>query len=53
MIKQSSPGTIVRLARVSQVFASRACRKSVMIGTALDKEQMTRVCIFVFFLFSS
>lgn len=38
------PGKMVRLSRVSQMFASRACRKSVMVGQALNKEQMYRVC---------
>jgi DNA mismatch repair protein PMS2 len=37
------PGKMVRLSRVSQMFASRACRKSVMIGQALNKEQMARI----------
>ncbi|KAL6047021.1 Mismatch repair endonuclease pms2 [Balamuthia mandrillaris] len=40
---EDSPGTMCRLSRVSAMFASRACRKSIMIGTALTKEQMRRV----------
>ena len=27
------------------MFASRACRKSIMIGTALNKAEMKKVCI--------
>lgn len=34
---------IVRLSRVNKMFASRACRKSVMVGTALDKNQQRKV----------
>jgi len=35
-----SPGTMCRPSRVRSMFASRACRKSVMVGTALNKRQM-------------
>ena len=43
MIRESPAGMVVRLARVSQVFASRACRKSVMIGDKLSKEKMQQI----------
>eukprot|EP01127_Copromyxa_protea_P010246 TRINITY_DN2483_c3_g1_i1.p1 TRINITY_DN2483_c3_g1~~TRINITY_DN2483_c3_g1_i1.p1 ORF type:complete len:308 (-),score=69.60 TRINITY_DN2483_c3_g1_i1:42-965(-) len=43
MIRESPEGMVVRLARVSQVFASRACRKSVMIGDKLNKEKMQQI----------
>lgn len=32
-----------RPSRVRQMFASRACRKSIMIGTALKKSEMKKV----------
>lgn len=38
-----SPGVFCRPSRVHKMFASRACRKSIMIGTALNKQQMKRV----------
>jgi DNA mismatch repair protein PMS2 len=34
------PHTMVRPSRVRAMFASRACRKSIMIGTALTMAQM-------------
>jgi DNA mismatch repair protein PMS2 len=34
---------MARLPRVSKMFASRACRSAIMIGTALDKRTMRRV----------
>ena len=34
---------VLRPPRVRAMFASRACRKSVMIGTALQKPQMTKI----------
>ncbi len=45
MIEQlkDQPGKMVRLSRVSAMFASRACRKSVMVGTPLNKDQMKKV----------
>ena len=45
MIEQlkEQPGKMVRLSRVSSMFASRACRKSVMVGTPLNKDQMKKV----------
>ena len=39
----SRPGAMVRPTRLRGMFASRACRKAVMIGTALDKPQMRRL----------
>uniref|UniRef100_A0A8C3YHR1 Mismatch repair endonuclease PMS2 n=1 Tax=Catagonus wagneri TaxID=51154 RepID=A0A8C3YHR1_9CETA len=38
-----SPGVMCRPSRVRQMFASRACRKSVMIGTALNTSEMRRL----------
>ncbi|KAG8513675.1 Mismatch repair endonuclease PMS2, partial [Galemys pyrenaicus] len=38
-----SPGVMCRPSRVRQMFASRACRKSVMIGTALNMNEMKKL----------
>eukprot|EP00062_Callorhinchus_milii_P008972 gi/632952705/ref/XP_007891996.1/ PREDICTED: mismatch repair endonuclease PMS2 [Callorhinchus milii] len=38
-----SPGLMCRPSRVRQMFASRACRKSVMIGTALQMSEMKKL----------
>uniref|UniRef100_A0A7N6AWD4 Mismatch repair endonuclease PMS2 n=1 Tax=Anabas testudineus TaxID=64144 RepID=A0A7N6AWD4_ANATE len=38
-----SPGVMCRPSRVRQMFASRACRKSVMIGTALSVNEMKKL----------
>uniref|UniRef100_A0ACB8FL17 Mismatch repair endonuclease pms2 n=1 Tax=Sphaerodactylus townsendi TaxID=933632 RepID=A0ACB8FL17_9SAUR len=38
-----SPGVMCRPSRVRQMFASRACRKSVMIGTALNVKEMKKL----------
>ncbi|KAG9476896.1 mismatch repair endonuclease PMS2 [Eleutherodactylus coqui] len=38
-----SPGVMCRPSRVRQMFASRACRKSVMIGTALNTHEMKKL----------
>ena len=35
-----SPGVMCRPSRVHKMFASRACRKSVMVGTALNMQKM-------------
>ncbi|XP_065834905.1 mismatch repair endonuclease PMS2-like isoform X2 [Oscarella lobularis] len=35
--------TVRRPSRIRDMFASRACRSSVMIGTALDKRKMTTI----------
>lgn len=40
---QDSPHTMCRPSRVRAMFASRACRKSVMIGTALNKSTMRQL----------
>nr|XP_008162803.1 mismatch repair endonuclease PMS2 isoform X2 [Chrysemys picta bellii]XP_042716026.1 mismatch repair endonuclease PMS2 isoform X2 [Chrysemys picta bellii] len=37
------PGVMCRPSRVRQMFASRACRKSVMIGTALTVNEMKKL----------
>ncbi|XP_038619871.1 mismatch repair endonuclease PMS2 [Tachyglossus aculeatus] len=37
------PGVMCRPSRVRQMFASRACRKSVMIGTALNTVEMKKL----------
>ncbi|XP_071976594.1 mismatch repair endonuclease PMS2 [Engystomops pustulosus] len=37
------PGVMCRPSRVRQMFASRACRKSVMIGTALTTHEMKKL----------
>nr|XP_033819538.1 mismatch repair endonuclease PMS2 [Geotrypetes seraphini] len=37
------PGVMCRPSRVRQMFASRACRKSVMIGTALNAYEMKKL----------
>ncbi|XP_063790546.1 mismatch repair endonuclease PMS2 isoform X2 [Pseudophryne corroboree] len=38
-----SPGVMCRPSRVKQMFASRSCRKSVMIGTALKTHEMKKL----------
>uniref|UniRef100_A0A1A7X7L3 Mismatch repair endonuclease PMS2 n=1 Tax=Iconisemion striatum TaxID=60296 RepID=A0A1A7X7L3_9TELE len=40
-----SPGVMCRPSRVRQMFASRACRKSVMIGTALNVGEMKKLVV--------
>ncbi|XP_020655264.3 mismatch repair endonuclease PMS2 [Pogona vitticeps] len=37
------PGVMCRPSRVRQMFASRACRKSVMVGTALNRNEMKKL----------
>ncbi|CAG8767961.1 4361_t:CDS:2, partial [Funneliformis caledonium] len=37
------PGEMVRCSHVRNMFASRACRKSVMIGDALNRQQMQKI----------
>lgn len=39
----SNGGTIIRLPKVVAMFASRACRSSVMIGDALSHNQMEKI----------
>ncbi|XP_076448637.1 mismatch repair endonuclease PMS2-like [Babylonia areolata] len=38
-----SPGVMCRPSRVRMMFASRACRKSIMIGTHLNKPEMKKL----------
>jgi DNA mismatch repair protein PMS2 len=38
-----NPGHMVRLPKVRPMFASRACRMSIMIGRALKRAQMVKV----------
>ncbi|XP_077980767.1 mismatch repair endonuclease PMS2-like [Glandiceps talaboti] len=38
-----APGITCRPSRVRQMFASRACRSSIMIGTALNTEEMKKL----------
>ena len=40
----SIQGEVVRPSAVRKMFAARACRSSVMIGTALNKAEMVKVC---------
>lgn len=40
------PGMMYRPAKLRKLFASRACRKSVMIGSSLTMAQMEKVCCF-------
>uniref|UniRef100_A0AAZ3RBA1 Mismatch repair endonuclease PMS2 n=1 Tax=Oncorhynchus tshawytscha TaxID=74940 RepID=A0AAZ3RBA1_ONCTS len=40
-----SPGVMCRPSRVRHMFASRACRKSVMIGTALSTSEMKKLVV--------
>ncbi|CAB3408631.1 unnamed protein product [Caenorhabditis bovis] len=37
------PNQMFRPMKIRKIFASRACRKSIMIGTALNEREMTRV----------
>uniref|UniRef100_A0A4W4FBV0 MutL C-terminal dimerisation domain-containing protein n=1 Tax=Electrophorus electricus TaxID=8005 RepID=A0A4W4FBV0_ELEEL len=39
------PGVMCRPSRVRQMFASRACRRSVMIGTALSVSEMKKLVV--------
>ena len=41
--KGQGTGGMIRCSKARAMFAMRACRKSVMIGTALNKSQMTSV----------
>lgn len=43
LIGTRSGGEVVRPSKARRMFASRACRKSVMIGKALNAKQMTTV----------
>ncbi|CAJ0826080.1 404_t:CDS:2, partial [Entrophospora sp. SA101] len=37
-----NPRTLVRCSKAKKMFASKACHKSVMVGDALNKQQMTK-----------
>ena len=39
----SSPNNMIRIPKLVSMFASRACRSSIMIGTALNKMEMKNV----------
>ncbi|EDS44415.1 DNA mismatch repair protein pms1 [Culex quinquefasciatus] len=43
MLQDAVPNTVCRPSRVRSMFASRACRKSVMIGKALTVAEMRRL----------
>lgn len=43
LLNESPAGVVVRLARVSQVFASKACRSSIMVGDKLAHSTMRQV----------
>ncbi|XP_055383250.1 mismatch repair endonuclease PMS2 [Condylostylus longicornis] len=43
MLQDAPPDTMVRPSKVRQMFASRACRKSIMIGQTLNKSTMKRL----------
>ncbi len=43
MFKDAPENTFCRPSRVRAMFASRACRKSVMIGTALSQKEMKTI----------
>jgi len=40
-------GQMVRCSKVRAMFASRACRKSVMIGDSLNRQQMVKVSVHI------
>lgn len=43
MLEDAPPNTVCRPSRVRAMFASRACRKSVMIGSALNMRSMRKL----------
>lgn len=43
MLQEDSTSTVLRPSRVRAMFASRACRKSVMIGSVLSKNVMKKL----------
>jgi len=43
LMQDRPTGQMVRCSKARAMFAMRACRKSVMVGTALDRRQMTSV----------
>lgn len=42
-MKESPPNTVCRPPRIREMLASRACRKSVMIGTTLSRFNMRQL----------
>jgi hypothetical protein len=49
LLRDHPPGQMVRCSKVRAMFASRACRKSVMVGDALTPKQMAKVSPKAFF----
>ncbi|CED83249.1 dna mismatch repair protein [Phaffia rhodozyma] len=43
LIRESPSGEMVRCSKARRMFASRACRKSIMVGKPLSKRQMLKV----------
>lgn len=43
MLQDAPPGSVCRPSRIRDMFASRACRKSVMIGMALKRATMKKL----------
>lgn len=43
ILQEDSSSTVIRPSRVRAMFASRACRKSVMVGSALSKKDMRKL----------
>ncbi|KAL9889249.1 mismatch repair endonuclease PMS2-like [Glossina fuscipes fuscipes] len=43
MLQDAPEGTLCRSSRISAMFASRACRKSIMIGAALKKSTIKQL----------
>ncbi|TFK95434.1 hypothetical protein BDV98DRAFT_517618 [Pterulicium gracile] len=43
LLHDAPPGRVVRCSKARSMFASRACRKSVMIGRSLTTSQMTTI----------
>jgi len=43
LMQDKPTGTMVRCSKARAMFASRACRKSVMVGDPLSRAQMTSV----------
>ena len=47
-ILRENPNKMARCSKATEMFASRACRMSVMIGKSLTMPQMTKVCLTFF-----
>ena len=45
LMRDQPPGQMVRCSKARSMFASRACRKSVMVGKPLSHPQMTSVSL--------